>query len=273
MAERKICWRVTRYCNLHCEHCLAGHANSIRSDLSTADKLAAIREIIQAGIKRITWTGGEPTLCPDLPALLHECHLNGIVSVLTTHGLALNGNILNSLDSSLDKIRVSFDGLEKTHNEIRRGKFFTKAMDAASRVKDMGFDIEANISLLGKNIHEIPELMNMLALRGFSKIVLLSFMKRESALDNNIEAPTVEKNEILTSLVSRFREKHPSIAVQMNNYGDPADTYIVLESNGEILLCSEIAGDRSFGYVVGEGAEYRLRSALNEQTLAHRAFQ
>ena len=185
--ERKICWRITRHCNLHCIHCLAGHANAVRSDLGAEERGAALQVIAECGVTRITWTGGEPTLCPDLPSLLVKCHEYGIVSTLTTHGLALRQSLLESLDLSLDRIRFSFDGLETTHNIIRGGKVFKKAFRALCRVREKGYVVEANISVLERNVMEIPDLITVLADAGSSKIVLLNLMHRESAVDNRIE--------------------------------------------------------------------------------------
>src|SRR5947209_2256504 len=85
--DRKVCWRITRVCNLHCEHCLAGHANRVIGELSREERFEALDNVGEVQITQITWTGGEPTLCDDLPALLAGCHERGIRSVITTHGL------------------------------------------------------------------------------------------------------------------------------------------------------------------------------------------
>lgn len=168
--ERKICWRITRYCNLHCIHCLAGHANAVRSDLDSIGRSLTLRIIAECGVTRITWTGGEPTLCSDLPSLLATCHDHAISSVLTTHGLALQQSLLDALDPALDRIRISFDGLEATHNAIRGGKVFTKAIRALRDARKLGYIVEANVSVLDRNVMEIPELITALADAGASKL-------------------------------------------------------------------------------------------------------
>ena len=185
-AERKLCWRVVRQCNLHCTHCLAGYKNIARRDFLERELNGALDKIVDARVTRITWTGGEPTLCRHLPNLLQQCAKHGISSVLTTHGLSLTKRILRAITPGVDTIRFSFDGLEETHNRIRGGKFFRKTFEVANSVKCEGFQIEANISYMSGNCQEIPELMEQLYSIGMSKIVLMSLMLRESAVDNNV---------------------------------------------------------------------------------------
>jgi MoaA/NifB/PqqE/SkfB family radical SAM enzyme len=272
MPERKLCWRISRYCNLHCSHCLAGHANALRRDLSSAEKLAAMHTMIAGEITRITWTGGEPTLCGDLPLLLDLCHQHNIESVVTTHGLALRPHVLAALSPATDRLRFSFDGLEETHNNIRGGPFFSKAIASLVHAASLGFKVEANISVLGANVSEIPELAEILIDRGVSRVVLLTLLWRESAIDNQVVGPSPFEMMGLREAIAHSSVLSTPGLIQLNDYGDPADNYIVVESDGEIMLCSETEGDQSYGSICGEGGEERLRQALNAQTLAHRNY-
>src|SRR5262249_664627 len=108
--KEKICWRVTRRCNLKFLHCLAGHPNQFRRDLATEEQLTGLESIIRSGVRRITWTGGEPTLCKNLPQLLRICHTHQVQSAITTHGLSLQERFLRVVDPQLDSLRFSFDG-------------------------------------------------------------------------------------------------------------------------------------------------------------------
>ncbi|MEQ1596470.1 MAG: radical SAM protein [Casimicrobium sp.] len=270
LVERKICWRVTRYCNLHCSHCLAGHGNALRADLDGSDREIALRVIVDSGVTRITWTGGEPTLCPDLPSLLSESHAHGIASVVTTHGLALRKNLLDSLDRQLDRIRISFDGLEATHNSIRGADVFAKALRAVVSAHADGYLVEANISVLDRNVGEIPELIQTLCAAGVSKIVLLNLLRRESAIDNMIDRPSIDSHLAMLHRVTVLQSEFPKVVIQQNDYWNVDDRYVVLESDGEIVLCSEVHDDMSFGSIIGPLGPHNLTMALKAQTLAHR---
>lgn len=270
MIERKICWRITRYCNLHCQHCLAGHGTDFIKDLSEEQQIDALKKIIDCEVTRITWTGGEPTLCNSLPKLLNICHNNNIMSIVTTHGLALRPKLYDALNPNFDKLRFSFDGLEKTHNLIRGGQFFHKTINAMADAKSKGFIVESNISVMENNVVEIPELIVQLEEVGASKIVLLNLMNRESANDNKLERPSKEMYLDLNNQLDKLKITYPNLTIQLNNYWDETDFYIVLESNGEIFLCSENLPDKSFDFITNENGVANLNSALESQTLSHR---
>ena len=268
--ERKICWRITRHCNLHCAHCLAGHGNDVRRDLTAHEQNEGFVQIARAGVTRITWTGGEPTQCKNLPHLLGLCHEGGVRTVLTTNGLALRGHILDALDPTTDVLRFSVDGLEPTHNKVRGGNYFYKTLANIRRCGGLGLRAEANVSVMADNVEEIPALLPLLAEAGVSKVVLLTLMARESAVDNGVRGPSALQAAELARRVATFSRANPGIGVQLNNYGQQEDAYIVVESDGEIFLCWENAADRSFGSLTGGEGERNLCAALSKQTLAHR---
>jgi MoaA/NifB/PqqE/SkfB family radical SAM enzyme len=270
MIERKICWRITRYCNLHCKHCLAGYGTDFIKDINEDQQIESLNKIIASEVTRITWTGGEPTLCASLPNLLAICHQNNIASIITTHGLALRPKIYDALDRKLDKLRFSFDGLEQVHNSIRGGQYFYKAINAMAEAKSKGFIVEANISIMERNVADIPELIIQLEKIGASKIVLLNLMDRESALDNKLTRPSREVYEVLNQNLDTLKTTFPNLTIQLNNYWDESDFYIVIESDGEIFLCSENEPDKSFGFINSPGGTSNLNSALASQTLSHR---
>lgn len=267
--DRKICWRITRVCNLHCQHCLAGHANKVIGELSREQRFEALSHIGEAGVAQVTWTGGEPTMCEDLPDLIAGCHQRQIRSIITTHGLALKDSFLEILDAATDRMRISFDGLEETHNKIRRGKVFRKAVSSISRCLNF-LPVEANVSVLRANIEEIPALAELLIDEGVSTIVLLSMMMRESAIDNGLAPPSVEQTEALRSKMADIADRFPQVRIRHNAYNDGPDRYIVIESNGAIMLCSDFSGDVKAGFIVGASVSADFDRALREQTLAHR---
>ncbi len=268
--EKKICWRVTRACNLYCRHCLAGNKNELIKDLDYNSQLQLLNTVYKTGITRITWTGGEPTLLPQISGLLQQSREYGISNLITTHGLSLKQVFLESLIPTLDTIRISFDGLEKTHNMIRGGKYFSKSISAIEKVKKYGINVEANITVTKINQLEIPSLIELLKQSGISKVVLLSLMGRESALFNEIMPLDNRERKPLDVFISHLIETSFGIQCQYNNYDVSNDWYIVIESDGNILLTSENSADRSFGYAHTQNATDRLMFALNRQNHFHR---
>lgn len=267
--ERKICWRVTRHCNLTCVHCLAGHANAKRTDLTADERLSAARVIAEVGLDRISWTGGEPTLCNDLPDLLQVMQEAKIANTVTTHGLLLRDSLLSAIDREHDCFRFSFDGLRDTHNSIRRADVFDRTLSELSRLQSLGIRVEANLSAMKRNVADLPRLAKKLAGRGASAIVIIGLMKRESAVDNNLEALSRSDFRQLGADLRAALHEFPDVLLRINDYDQEDDRYIILESDGDIVLSSEEIPDQSLGPILGSGGSKRLEAALAEHTLLH----
>jgi MoaA/NifB/PqqE/SkfB family radical SAM enzyme len=197
------------------------------------------------------------------------CHLAKISSVVTTHGLAITDKFFRALDPSFDRLRFSLDGQEQTHNHVRGGPFFHRTLAAMKRAAIAGFQVEANITLLHENIEQLPSLIAGLEEYGVGKVVLLSFIGRESALENGVMAPTTRQLLELEDKITEIRRSSNAIAIQMNNYSHSDDRYVVIEADGEILLCSSKQGELEFGSAIGGVAALCL--ALGNQNLAHRS--
>jgi hypothetical protein len=94
-------------------------------------------------------------------------------------------------------------------------------------------------------------------------------MQRESAKENNLRPGSQAEFAQLKNEIIDFQETHSSLEIILYDYYDPNDTYIVVESDGEIVLCSEL-GDKSMGQILSAHGTELLDGALAEQTLAHK---
>jgi len=267
MIERKLCWRVTRRCNLHCEHCLAGHANRDFGELNRSGRLDALATMISLGVTRITWTGGEPTLCRDLPMLTETATAAGVRNVITTHGLSIHNRWLGAVNRMNDRIRVSFDGPIDIHDRVRGPGTFARAIRAVASLVEHGYHVEANITLLPQTVRYLYQLSTTLFAAGVERIVLMGLMLRESALDNHLAAP--DSDELKTSIQALIGNPAFDGRVVFNDYEVVTDRYVVIESDGTILLCSNLM-DRAYGSVIASDGYTRLAQALEVQTLSHR---
>jgi sulfatase maturation enzyme AslB (radical SAM superfamily) len=78
--ELQFLWvELTNQCNLQCSHCYAesGPNTSVRNALSSAQYRQLIFDAYENGCRQIQFIGGEPTLNPDLPALIQLCSALG----------------------------------------------------------------------------------------------------------------------------------------------------------------------------------------------------
>jgi MoaA/NifB/PqqE/SkfB family radical SAM enzyme len=263
--ERKVCWRITRRCNLRCLHCLSGFKNDARLNLGSQDNWRVLTNLTDCEVTRITWTGGEPTLSNDLPELIRKCHESAVMSTITTHGLKVPHRLLEATDPALDRYRLSFDGLRSTHNALRGVAGFERTLVTLGFLAAAGYSVEANVTVMEKTVAEVPALIKLLVNAGVSRIVLMTLMNRESAAENKVKSANREALEWLRQQLARVDE----VEIILNEYSDIDDRYVVIESDGEVLVCSNEA-DTSVGFAHLLGGDKILNMALRMQTLAHR---
>lgn len=113
-------------CNLRCRFCYAvfdddASLQAVRTGLDEADARRIIELLRPAGVEKITFVGGEPTLCPHLPALLRQARDLGFVNTLVTNGKRLR-RVLDTARGCVDWVGLSVDSAdESTQAALGRG--------------------------------------------------------------------------------------------------------------------------------------------------------
>lgn len=155
--------RLVSKCNLNCRHCYAS-AWFVRSDVLDLDLVRrAIDEAIPLGLERVTFTGGEPTLHPELEAMLRHCVYRGVPAKVETNGVMLcrRGHWLRDLllqHQDLLKLYVSYDLAEQ------RGLNDEEHRELRAIILDLhrqGVRVKVQSALTEVNIHRMDELLEL----------------------------------------------------------------------------------------------------------------
>lgn len=151
-------------------------------------------------IKTVILTGGEPFLRDDIFDICKYCFKKGMQSFVNTNGTLLEDKIQQIIDSHIDYLQFSIDGLEQTHDYIRNRKgCFKKTINVIKEITDFkcrtgkGPLINLGCVIMKRNIDELPEMFKMadeLKIDAFVPIPLLP---------NNTDM-TVLKNEKIVDL-------------------------------------------------------------------------
>ncbi len=109
---------ITEKCNLRCTYCMPEEG----IDFKKGDQLLSCEEILRVihilatmGIRKVRFTGGEPTIRKDLIELVAgAAQTSGIQSIhLTTNGLLFERHAKALLDAGLSGINFSLDTMDK----------------------------------------------------------------------------------------------------------------------------------------------------------------
>ncbi len=124
-------YHLWKPCNMGCNFCFAKFED-VKADrlpkghLPREDTLAVVERLAQAGFEKITFAGGEPTLCPWLPDLIRQGKEHGMTTSIVTNGTRLRADYLDELTGTLDWVTLSIDSLDtavnaRTGRTLRQG--------------------------------------------------------------------------------------------------------------------------------------------------------
>jgi molybdenum cofactor biosynthesis enzyme MoaA len=159
---------VDNRCNLNCIYCpkqegmenrvpftLAGHR------LSTLDYCRNLAHIARNGITGISFTGGEPTLNPELSILVQQAAKIFNRVELTSNGFRLL-EVLPEIASYLSLLKVSLDTIDESMNsKITRGprSEAAKACAAIEEACRLGVHVGVNVVVLRSFADQIDQIV------------------------------------------------------------------------------------------------------------------
>jgi len=154
---------ITYRCNLKCKFCYAGcncTTNPITSgkEMSVEQIKKVLRTIYQeAKVPSVSFTGGEPTLRPELPELIDYSRSLGMRVNLITNGITVTAEMAATLAASgLDSAQVSLEGVTpQVHDAVvQYNGAFERSVAAVAYLKDAGIATHTNTTITRMNLHQ-----------------------------------------------------------------------------------------------------------------------
>lgn len=170
-------WECTLRCNLSCQHCGSDCRKIMQQkDMPLGDFLNVIDQItphVNTHKTMIVLTGGEPLLREDLEICGYELYKREYPWGIVTNGLELTDDkIKRLLAAGMRAITISLDGLEKSHNRMRRNNHsFQQAFHAIQTLvaleDEILFDVVSCITQ--HTFHELAALKELLIEAGVKR--------------------------------------------------------------------------------------------------------
>lgn len=141
---------LTAACQCDCRHCgVKTFSRNMQNKMNYAFLKRLFHELSILGVKYLDFSGGEPTIRKDLPAIVRLAKRCGFQVFLETNGILLTERLIRLLKSAgCDRLCLSVDHhLQSVHDRIRnyRGAYVAalKALEAAKRI-----GLETHVSLV-----------------------------------------------------------------------------------------------------------------------------
>ena len=141
-----------RRCNLDCAYC--NEYDKISAPVPLDAMLRRIDKLGDLGTTIITLSGGEPTLHPDLDAIIARIRERGAIATLITNGLLLTPDRIQALNrAGLDYLQISIDNLQPDDISKKSLRVLDRKLEGLARHAEFGVTIN---SVLGAGVRN-PE--------------------------------------------------------------------------------------------------------------------
>ena len=175
-APRACVWELTLSCNLRCKHC-GSFAGSRRDDeMSLEENLEVANQLAALGCRRVTLSGGEPTLNPDWDRIGKRLADHCIKVNLISNGWHWNAtHVERAKAAGFCGAAFSLDGFQREHDEFRQAGSFDRVVAAIDACVAGGLPVAVNTTVNKLNQGILRPLRDFIAERGaFSMQVQLA---------------------------------------------------------------------------------------------------
>ena len=217
-----VCWNLTPACNKNCEYCFR-ELNETAQVLET--NMGILNNLYNMGIKRITFSGGEPFLYPNILELIKAAHDLGISCEVITNGAGLNEDNYDEYLQYVDKISFSCDSPRAYINDqIGRG---------ADSYEHSRLKININTVITYDKSHEYEELKYMMtALKNeiiqfdIDKWKIIRFYPLRGKAKDNKELFWVPDEDFL-EIKNKYKSDGPFLTVDVRDIKELDDNFVV----------------------------------------------
>ena len=117
-----VTFELSYGCNLRCVHCYNPTHRALPHELMTSDICALLDQIADLGVFSVTFTGGEPTVRPDIDRILRHARHRGLLVSLLTNATRITPSFTALLrETGVSQISVSIYGASEAIYEQMTG--------------------------------------------------------------------------------------------------------------------------------------------------------
>ena len=139
-----------RRCNLDCSYC--NEYDRVSEPVPLPTRLKRSDRLGELGATVITLSGGEPTLHPDLDAIIRRIRERGAIATLITNGLLLSPDRIGALNrAGLDYLQISIDNAKPDEVSKKSLQVLDRKLSWLAEHAEFGVTIN---SVLGAGIRD-----------------------------------------------------------------------------------------------------------------------
>jgi radical SAM protein with 4Fe4S-binding SPASM domain len=246
---------ITYDCNNDCPHCY-NEADRLSMDMMpAADWRRAIDRLADVGVPHLIFTGGEATLHPQLPDIIHHADQRGPICGLNTNGrrMAQRGYVDQLEAAGLNHVQFTLGSHRpEVHDRMMNAKCFEQTVRGIENALASGIHTITNTTLMQMNAGQIEqtiEFLHRLGIRTFAVNGMIysggGFATGQAIAEHEMPAHLVRIRDRAAELDMKFLWYTPTqycrlspveleIGAKRCNAGEYS---LCVEPNGDVLPC------------------------------------
>jgi len=227
-------------CNMRCKFCFAPFYDAKKivpkGHLPKEKSIELVRNLADFGFRKITFAGGEPTLCPWISDLIKEAKENGMTTMIVTNGTKINEEFLKNHQGILDWIILSIDSIVDESN-MNSGRAVTGKkvlgkdcyQQIIDGVKKYGYQLKINTVVHRMNYSEsMLEFINYAQPERWKVFQVLPIKGENDLHIGDFEI----SDQIFTEYLDRHKQLKTSGVLVSENNAEMKDSYVMVDPAG-----------------------------------------
>lgn len=248
---KSICWDITSQCNEHCGFC---YRNQNNKELDFESNKIILKKLIDFGVDKISFVGGEPLLYSDLFKLIEWGKFyakNKTIFSITTNAILLTNIIDNKIvvdEEKINKISELFDWITLSldaPNSILQSLMGRNVYHYDRVVAILGYinlksnnkKVKINTVVSKINIDSMMELYNELCEYNVKRWKVFRFLpSRGSALE--LKNRYFISEELFANKMLEIEKcnVYNKIKISVNGYDTFDNSYVTISSEGQLVV-------------------------------------
>ncbi len=267
-----VSFHVIKPCNMNCKFCYATYNNfKVQKQLTISDTNVILMKLHEAGVKKVTFAGGEPMLWKPLSAAIRNAKSVGFTTSIITNGSLLTEEWLSENRKYLDWIGISIDSLyigtnmkigRQTKDKISGYFDYKTKIDL---IKKYGYKLKINTVVNKYNFEE--DFNGFINYAKPSRWKVFQAMKVQGQNDATFEEVRVTDEEYDLFI---YKHRHNHCIVPENN-ADMTQSYLLIDPKGRFYENNGVDNNKHSDSLITHSVDHCIKQiTLNRETFVSR---
>lgn len=175
---QSVFWELTWRCPLRCIHCVVSGGERGGEEFTTLELKGIAWQLAQAGVRSVTYSGGEPLFRPDFFEIAEHVAGLGMSAQLATSGWSVDADVAAHLARLGISVQITINSADPSGHDAftQRHGSWERSMGAIRSLTTAGVSVTVATIATTMSVSEVPAIVNMVVGMGVPVYRLIPFI-------------------------------------------------------------------------------------------------